>query len=149
MVFSTPARMATEHPEQTAQRLRRRGTRLAILFLIFTVGALAVGAWQLAQSQSNARTQLRKGYDTRSTVAAGVLQSLFQIAFQQGAASAAKTFGGPVTTAQMAAYAKQTQVLYTAIVGPDGAVIARSPGAPSQPVDAKLIATALKNGSAV
>src|SRR4051794_33779325 len=133
MVFSTAARMATDHPERTAQRLRRRGTRLAILFLVFTVGALAVGAWQLAHSQSNARKQLRQGYDTRSTVSSGVLQSLFQIAFQQGAASAAKKFGGKVTPAAMAAYAKQPQVLYTAVVGPDGTVIAASKGTPARP----------------
>lgn len=140
--------MAVDHPDHSAQRLRRRGTRLAILFLAFALGALGVGAWQLAHSQSNTRKQLRQGYNNRSTVAAGVLQSLFNIAFQQGATTAAKQFGGKVTAAQIAAYAKQSQVLYTAVVRADGSVVAASPGAPPDPGKG-LLPTALKTGSAV
>ena len=101
MVFSTAARMAADHSEHSAERLRRRGTRLAVLFLAFMLGALAVGAWQLAHSQSNTRKQLRQGYNNRATTVAGVLQSLFGAAFQQGAATNAKLYGASVTTAQM------------------------------------------------
>src|SRR4051794_11622044 len=148
MVFSTPARMATEHPEQTAQRLRRRGTRLAILFLAFTVGALAVGAWQLAETQSNSRKQLREGYNRRSATVASVLQSLFGAAFQSGATTLGKQFGGKVTQAQLHAYARQNQGLYTAIVRPDGSVVASTRGTPPNPGKA-LLPAALKSGIAI
>jgi len=148
MVFSTPARMAADHPDHSAQRLRRRGIRLAVLFLLFAGGALGVGAWQLAHSQSNARKQLRRSYDNRSATVAGVLESLFQAAFQQGAATNAKQFGAKVTQAQLVAYARQSQAVFLAVVRSDGTVVASTPGTPPD-LGKALLPTALKAGIAI
>jgi signal transduction histidine kinase len=140
--------MAADNPDHSAQRLRRRGIRLAVLFLVFALGALGVGAWQLARSQSNARKQLRANYDNRATTVAGVLQSLFQAAFQQGAVATAKQFGGAVSPAALKAYARQSQVMFTAIIRPDGSVVAATPGTPAG-FGKDLLPTALKKGIAI
>ena len=148
MVFSTTRRMPADHPSHSAQRLRRRGTRLAVLFLLFAAVGLGVGAWQLARSQSTTRSQLRHTYDTRATIASGVIESLFNVAFQQATATYGKQFGAKVTPAALAAYAKLNRAVYVAVTRADGSVVAASAGTPSGVV-ASLAPLALKSGIAL
>ncbi|MDX6640456.1 MAG: hypothetical protein QOF12_1467 [Solirubrobacteraceae bacterium] len=148
MVWTTAAAMPTDHPSTSAERLRRRSIRIAILFLVFMGLALGVGAWQLARSQSQDRAGLRSRFASRATVTAGVLDSLFGVAFQQSAAQTTKPFRGKVTTASLVAYAKQTQVVYVAVITAQGRIIAASPGAPAAP-GRSIIASALKSGFAL
>jgi signal transduction histidine kinase len=120
-------------PRQPAESIRRRGSLLAWAFLAVAAIGLGVGAWQLARSQSHDRADLRNRYASRATVATALIDSIFRVAFTQQAQQAAQRFGGHVTTAQMAAYAKAQQQPYVAIVGSHGNVIAASPGAPAHP----------------
>jgi signal transduction histidine kinase len=140
--------MPTDHPSTSAERLRRRAARIAILFLVFMGLALGVGAWQLARSQSQDRAGLRSRFASRATVTAGVLDSLFGVAFRQSAAQTTRPFKGPVCTASLVAYAKQTQVVYVAVITAQGRTIAASPGAPAAPGH-DILAAAVKSGFAL
>jgi signal transduction histidine kinase len=140
--------MPTDHPSTSAERLRRRSARIAILFLVFMGLALGVGAWQLARSQSQDRAGLRSRFASRATVTAGVLDSLFQVAFKQSAAQTTRPFKGKVTTASLVAYAKQTGAVYVAVITPQGRTIAASPGAPAAPGHG-ILAAAMKAGFAL
>jgi signal transduction histidine kinase len=114
----------------SAERLRRRGTRIAALFLVFSLVLLGVGAWLLADSQSKDREQLRERYATGASVASGVLDGLFSAAFSSGIQRAAEQFSGDVTTQQLDTYTKTNQSAFTAVVEPDGTVVAKSSAAP-------------------
>ena len=148
MVWTTPAAMSTDHPSTSAERLRRRSTRIAILFLVFMGLALGVGAWQLARSQSQDRAGLRSRFASRATVTAGVLDSLFGVAFRQSAVQTTRPFKGKVTRASLVAYAKQAQVVYVAVITAQGRTIAASPGTPAAP-GRGVLAAALKSGFAL
>ena len=119
-----------------------------MLFLLFAVVGLGVGAWQLARSQSNTRNQLRHNYDNRATIASGVIESLFNVAFQQAAAAYKTQFGGKVTPAALAAYAKLNKSVYVSVVRADGTVVAASPRTPPGG-RAALVPGALKAGIAL
>ncbi|MCW2967988.1 MAG: hypothetical protein JWM71_1760 [Solirubrobacteraceae bacterium] len=140
--------MPTDHPQTSADRLRRRAARIAVLFVVFMGLVLGVGAWQLAHSQSKDRSSLRSRFASRATVTACVLDSLFRVAFQSSGTQDAKQFGGKVTSAQLAAYSKRGQSVYVAVLDANGRTIAASPGAPKMPARSILTA-ALKSGYAL
>jgi signal transduction histidine kinase len=140
--------MPADQSPPAAQRLRRRANRIALIFVVFMAVILGTGAWQLAQSQSRNREQLRHNYENRSSTIANVLESLFQAAFQSGAATNAKQFGSTVTSAQLKAYARQSQALFTAIVRADDSTVAATPGTPPG-LGKALVPSALKTGIAI
>ncbi|MDX6665199.1 MAG: hypothetical protein QOG68_1405 [Solirubrobacteraceae bacterium] len=147
MVSSTPAQMATDHYPTSADRVRRRGTRIAALFLVFALVLLGAGSWLLADSQSKDREQLRTRYANGAIVASALLDALFGSVTQQ-AQVLAQQFSGKVTPAQMEAYRAQNQSVFAMLVDENGAVVAPSSGAPAQP-PADLLARARKSGIAI
>jgi signal transduction histidine kinase len=140
--------VAADHVPVSAERIRRRGARIAAAFVLMAVVLLGVGAWVLADSQSRDREQLRNRYSQGAVVATALIDALFRSAFQSGGQALAQQFGGRVTTAQLNAYSKRSQTLYTAIVDGTGAVIATSSGAPAQP-GSTVLEAAQKSGYAV
>lgn len=118
-------------PALSADRLRRRGLRIAALFLIFALLLLGVGAWLLADSQSKDREALRDRYAIGAEVASNVLDSLFQTAFSSSVERSVTQFSGDVTTEQLDAFTELNQSLYTVIVDSSGGVVAASSRAPA------------------
>ena len=125
--------MAADQPTLSAERLRRRGNRIAALFVAFALVLLGVGAWLLATSQANDREQLRERYAIAADIAGDTINSLFDAAIGPALPRYAEQFGGEVTTEQLDAYIEQTQGLWSAVLEPDGTVIAESTGTPDQP----------------
>ncbi|MFL5847000.1 MAG: ATP-binding protein [Solirubrobacteraceae bacterium] len=117
----------------SADRLRRRGMRIAALFLVFAVVLLGVGAWLLADSQSKDRSQLRERYATGATVASALIDSLFRVAFGSGVERAVRDFSGDISGSELDAYTRTNQSLYTAVLDADGKVVAASSRAPATP----------------
>src|SRR3954470_22582941 len=134
-----------QHP---AERLKRRGTLLAVAFLLLAAIGLGVGAWQLARSQSNDRADLRSRYASRAGVATALIDSLFRVAFTQQAQQAAQQFSGHVDPRTVTAFAKRNQATYTAVLNQAGDVIAASPGTPPD-VGKSVLARSLAKGVAV
>ncbi len=134
--------------EHSALRLRRRATALAVALLALIAVALGVGAWQLARAQSQDRADLRERYASRATVAAALVDSLFQQVFQQQGQQASTRFAGKLTDADVAAFARRNQNLFAAVVGPHDDVLAASPGAPSS-LAGPLITSARRSGIAI
>ena len=123
--------MPPDQPPPSAERLRRRGLRIAASFVILTLVGVGVGAWLLADSQSNDREQLRERYATGSTVASALIDSLFSVAFSSGVERAVTEFSGEVTTKQLDAYTERNQSLYTVVLDAEGGVVAASSAAPA------------------
>jgi signal transduction histidine kinase len=134
--------------EQSAERLHRRGARLAMAFVAIVAVGLGVGAWQLARAQSHDRGDLRARYASRAPVASALVDALFQLAFQQQRQQAAQRFAGALTPTQMAAYARRNQQAYAAILDSSGRRLAASPGAPPT-VGRAVLVPALRRGLAV
>src|SRR4051812_47288412 len=108
--------MPPESRPTSAARIRRRGQRISLLFFAMAALLFGVGGWLLADSQSRDRAQLRERFANGATVATALIDSLFKSASQSGSQTLAQQFGGDVTTAQLDAYAKRQQALYTAIL---------------------------------
>jgi len=119
----------------SADRLRRRGLRIAALFLVFALLLLGIGAWLLADSQSKDREALRERFSIGAEVASNVLDSLFRAAFSSGAERAISEFSGEVTTEQLDADTETNQGLYTAIADSSGQIIAASTRTPENAAD--------------
>jgi signal transduction histidine kinase len=130
--------VAADHVPVSAERIRRRGARIAAAFVLMALLMLGVGAWVLADSQSRDREQLRNRYSQGAVVAASLIDALFQSATQTQAQVLAQQFGGAVTTQALDAYNQRSQTIYTAILDGTGAVVAKSSGAPAQPGSAVL-----------
>ena len=101
--------------------------------LIITVGAcvvfalLAVFALELSNNQARSRHNVEGQVRDRAVLAAALIDSLFQSAEQQ-VPQDSQTYGGlVVTTAQMQSALAQGDV-YSALLGPDGRVLATSAG---------------------
>src|SRR4051794_6486248 len=134
-----------QHP---AERLKRRGTFLAVAFLLLAAIGLGVGAWQLASSQSHDRADLRSRYSSRAGVATALIDSLFRLAYTQQGQQAAQRFAGRVNPEALAAFAKRNQVPYAAVLDQNGKLIAGSPGTPPE-VGKTVAARAVAKGIAV
>jgi len=135
----------------TPSTVRQRATLLTILFLVVVGAALGVGAWQLARAQSNERKDLESRYASRAPIATALVDSLFQLVFQQQAANAAKTLSGDVTDAQLdKLLARGGTTAYQAIIAADGHLIAGSSRTPErirdgQGIDSPHVKTALQS----
>src|SRR4051794_18556274 len=101
MPADQPTAPRTEAP--SAERLRRRGNRIALLFLLMAMLLLGVGAWLLADSQSNDREQLETRFANGAGVASAVLDGLFGSITQQ-TAILSQQFSGPVADEALDAY---------------------------------------------
>jgi signal transduction histidine kinase len=94
-------------------------------------GVLAAFAIVLLNQQSGDRADIRDNFRDRATVSAALTQSLFEASSTQGQSQNARRYGTQtVSTRTMAQAAEQGQSTYQALIGPDGAVIAASPGTP-------------------
>ncbi|MCW2992420.1 MAG: hypothetical protein JWM73_3014 [Solirubrobacterales bacterium] len=122
--------------------------RIAALFVVFALVLLGVGAWLLADSQSRDRQQLRDRYATGATVASALIDSLFRVAFSSGVERSVRDFSGSVTQAQLDAYTRTNQSLYTAILDSSGKVVAASSHAPAD-AGTDLVKRVGKDGVAI
>jgi signal transduction histidine kinase len=107
------------------------GGRLVIAFAALAIAALGVGAYVLANSQSDQRKTLRDRYAERTQVASSLLDSLFVIAFAPQAAQLSQQFKDGGSRQALDRQAKSSNLAYSLIVDPTGKVVASSSGAPA------------------
>src|SRR5689334_12428242 len=103
----------------SAERLRRRGNRIAAAFLVFALVLVGVGAWLLADSQSKDREQLETRFANGAGVASAVLDGLFGSITQQ-TQRLSQQFSGPVPPEALDAYVEQQQSAYALMLDGDG-----------------------------
>jgi signal transduction histidine kinase len=140
--------MPPESLPTSATRIRRRGRRIAGLFVLTAAVLFGLGAWLLASSQSEDREQLRERFSNGATVATALIDSLFRSATASGAQTLGQQFGGDVSTQTLDDYAKRQQAVFTAIVDAAGNVVGKSSNAPAMP-GADILPAAQKAGYAV
>ncbi len=106
----------------------RQEVGLACLVL---AGLLALFAVQVRASENQARRVERERFAARAEVTAVLTTSVFAAAFSSGPSGGASPYGtARVTAATMARVAATGHLLYQLLLGPDGRVIAASPGTP-------------------
>jgi signal transduction histidine kinase len=89
-------------------------------------------AFLLLDSQSRLRSESEKRFQSRATVSAALTESIFASAAVQGQRDAAKRFGGrTISSAALAARAKQARAPYLRVLGSKGELLAATPGAPA------------------
>jgi signal transduction histidine kinase len=130
-MMSAAATARTDRPT-SLPTLRQRASLLSLLFLLIVGAALGVGAWQLARAQSNDRADLRDRYAERATIASALVDSLFRLAFQQGAGTSAERYGSAVSSATLDAQVAQQRSEYLAILTADGRLVAASRKTPKR-----------------
>src|SRR3954465_5868706 len=91
----------------SAERVRRRGQRISLLFFAMAALLGGVGGWVLADSQSRDREQLRDRFSNGAIVATALIDALFKSAAASQAEQLPKVFGGEVTTQALDAFAKR------------------------------------------
>jgi signal transduction histidine kinase len=107
-------------------------TWLALAFSVFALAALGVVAVLLANAQSNQRSDQRERYSERAEIATGLIYSLFQVAFAGQSEQAGRRFRtGTATTAQLDAYTRSSNALWTVLVEGERRIVARSSAAPA------------------
>jgi len=102
----------------------RHPTALAAILTALALVALGVSAWFLADTQNRQRRDLRDRYADRTAVAASLIDSLFNVAFQGQRQQAAERYSGStIPRERLDAVVKQQQLAYTMFVDPSGRVI--------------------------
>jgi hypothetical protein len=108
--------------------------RLRPVFLIATallVLLLGFFAYALLHSQSQQRSDIEKRFNDRAKIAATVNESLFSLVNTTQIPSDVKTFGGKtVDQAALVQRAVVNQQIWSAIVGPDGTILAKTGNVP-------------------
>src|SRR5439155_3496060 len=108
--------------------------RLRPVFLIATallVVLLGFFAYALLHSQSQQRSDIEKRFKDRARIAATVNESLFSLVNTTAIPNDIKTFGGKtVDQAVLTQRATVNQQLWSAIVGPDGTILAKTGSVP-------------------
>ena len=118
-------------------RLRGRddATWPALVFIVAALVAVGAGAWMLAESQSDQRRELRERYADRVDVASALIGSLLAVAYNGTRENAAERFAGPVSRAQLDAFARRNDSPYLLVLDDTGRALASSTGTPSGSAD--------------
>ena len=115
------------------RRLRPKdgATWLALTLSVLAVAVLSVAAAMLWRAQDDQREALRDRYADRTLVAAALLDSLFDVAFNDQAVRAAEELRGErVATAVLDARAREEDARWLAVVDERGRVLGASTEAP-------------------
>lgn len=127
--------------------------RLRPVFIVATtllVLLLAFFAYALLHSQSQQRSDIEKRFNDRARIAATVNESLFALASSSVKPQDIQRFGGKTVdaTALQQRTAVQQQY-YSAIVGPNGAILAKAGNVPGDLASHPAVKEALKSQTAV
>src|SRR3954454_3764581 len=106
------------------------GARLVVAFAALAIAALGVGAYVLANSQSDQRKTLRDRYAERTRVASSLLDSLFLIAFAPQSGQLSQQFKDGGSRQALDRQVKDSNLAYAVIVDPAGKIVASSSGTP-------------------
>src|SRR3954452_3501191 len=106
------------------------GARLVVAFAALAIAALGVGAYVLANSQSDQRKTLRDRYAERTRVASSLLDSLFVIAFAPQSGQLSQQFKDGGSRQALDRQVKDGNLAYAVIVDPTGKIVASSSGTP-------------------
>jgi len=126
-VFRSP-RTAARDRTAPDDRLRAIVPVAAVLILVL----LGLFAYELADSQRQARADIERRFSDRAAVTASLSGALFQVAAQQTQQDMAKRFGGPrVSVARLADEVRRGNQAYAMILDGDGRVLAATRKAPT------------------
>ena len=116
-------------------RITGRRARIGIAVAAGLIAAVLIAfAVVLINQQSGDRTDIRDNFQDRATVSAALTQSLFEATSTSGQQQQRqqRLYGTQtVSSRTMGQAAKQGQSTYSVLVGPNGAVVASSPGTPA------------------
>jgi len=93
---------------------------------------LGVFGYVLANSQTASRHEAQQRFLAQATIAAGLTKAIFSATVAPEVAAASKAYGGAtVDPRTLTALTRSSRLAYAYIAGPDGQVLAASPGAPA------------------